>query len=213
MPGHPHILYTAVATPAVEGVTTILLLFLFMKIWDWDQDMLLIASVIPCIMTFSRLVDLLRSNLRLLRSLPLSRDCLAIIVMGCALASICIQVAAIALLRTLTLGFLPGLPVNFILLWMCPFAFFPFIAVFGRKWAALFVLPLFLAPAAIWTSLTESSTLQEYLALTPAPWFVLSSAICLIAAFFLLRYALLRPRLDWRYMREVQEMTARGSAT
>ncbi|MCX5769844.1 MAG: hypothetical protein NTZ09_06175, partial [Candidatus Hydrogenedentes bacterium] len=205
---------TAFVVPPLAGTVIILELLLLMRIWDFvSTGSLLLTAAIPCFFSFLQMTYLIYPSLRLLRSLPLSRTRLSGAVMAGGVGGTLLQALLVGLFTLLGGGQrLPGLPLNFLLLWMSAAAFLPFFMVFLGQWKMWWLCALLLYPSIILVAIFEDSKLvtglSNLIALPSVP--VTAAAGSAIAAFFLLRYALLRPRLDWRYVHEVQELTARG---
>jgi len=207
-------LFSVVAAPTLVGVATIVSFSAFHLLVSgaagFNGSVVIIVSSIPGPLSFGVITGMLFPRLRLLRSLPLSRPGLAALILGCATTGVLLQITLIALLRILIgANRLPILPLNYVLLWICGAVFLPAtVVLFGRSNVKYLVVLLFLIPAFAARLVAVSELGTAFSGSKPLPSVVMATVLCVTAAFFLLRYALLRPRLDWRYAREVQELTS-----
>ena len=194
----------------LASLTLFLVLLLLVSIFT-SEEMVFMAGIIPGFTLFGQAALAVWKRLQLLRVLPLSRTKLAGVVMAYGVGAAVLQLALIAILRRFSA--LPMLSVNHVLLLLCGGAFFPALQVlFGTPKAQFVGAPFILAPIAVAMYL-ESEFGKRFMSPAPLPSVLVATMLCVTAGFFLLRYALLRPRLDWRYVREVQELAARGNTT
>lgn len=168
-----------------------------------------IVAAIPIGISFGQTYIFLFKQLRLLRALPLDRSLLSAAALSVGLVGLLLPVAALSLLRHvfgLQMLMIPLL--NYVLLVTCGGLFMPALGVlYGHtKWRNADLLP-FLAVVCGTQLLAESKAGEVFSGPSPLPPVVAATAMCFAAAFFLLRHALLKANLDWRYAREVQQLT------